>query len=124
MLLANMKQYILYIGGTLLVVGALLPLFAPQIAPWIYAIGALLFTPIQIMDRYEGRNLIIRHLRRQQIIGALLLVVSAAMMFMAVYQIPPCRGGEWKITLFIAMVFEVYTVFRIDKETSKEANKK
>lgn len=115
-----MKQLLLYIGGTLLVVGVILPLFAPIIAPWIYGLGALLFAPLQILDRYEGRNLIIRHLRRQQILGALLLVVSAAMMFMSVYQIPPCRGGEWKIVLFIAMVFEVYTVFRIEAESKKE----
>lgn len=116
-----MKQYALYIGGILLVVGALLPLFLPNIAPYIFAIGALLFTPAQMLDRYEGRNLIIRRLRRQQVIGALLFIVTAAMMIMEHLQLRPFRGGEWKIALLIAVFIEIYTLFRIDNELKRES---
>ena len=115
-----MKQYALYIGGILLVVGAILPLFLPNIAPYIFAIGALLFTPAQMLDRYEGHNLIIRRLRRQQVIGSLLFIVTAAMMIMEHLQLRPFRGGEWKIALLIAVFIEVYTLFRIDNELKRE----
>ena len=109
-----------YIGGTLLLLGAVLPLFFPAVAPWVFGIGALFFAYGQISDGYDGRNLVIRRLRRQQIGGALLLVVTAMMMFMQHYAIPPFRGGEWKIALLIAVVLELYTVFRIDAEEKKE----
>ena len=115
-----MKQIAFYIGGAALVVGALLPLFLPAVAPYVFALGALLFAPAQMADRYEGRNRIIRHLRRQQVVGALTLLLTAAMMFMELWQIKPFRGGEWKIMLLIAVVFEVYTIFRIDAELKKD----
>lgn len=115
-----MKQFALYAGGILLVAGALLPLFLPTVAPYLFALGALLFAPAQIADRYEGRNIIIRRLRRQQVMGALLLVVTAALMFMSAYHWSPFRGGEWKIALLIAVFLELYTTLRIDAEVKKE----
>lgn len=115
-----MKKTLFYTGGTLLTIGAILPIFLPSVAPWVFAIGALLFTYVQTTDGYEGHNLIIRRLRRQQIGGALLLIVTAMMMFMQRFAIPPFRGGEWKIALMIAVVLELYTVFRIEAEEKKE----
>ena len=41
-------------------------------------------------------------------------------MFTAQYGIPPFRGSEWKITLMIAAVLEVYSIFRIDHEENKQ----
>lgn len=52
--------------------------------------------------------------------GALLLVVTAALMFMSAYHWPPFRGGEWKIALLIAVFLELYTTLRIDAEVKKE----
>lgn len=107
-------------GGVLLVVGAVLPLFAPAVAPYVFAAGALSFCYVQMTDRYEGSNLIIRRLRRQQMLGALLLLVTAALMFTSLYGIPPFRGSEWKVTLMIAAVLELYSIFRIDCEEKRE----
>lgn len=115
-----MKKILFYLGGTLLVVGAVLPTLLPAAAPWTLALGALLFAPIQIMERYEGRNVIIRHLRRQQILGALLLVVAAMLLFCSHFEIKPFRGNEWMIALVIATILEVYTAFRIGAEEEKE----
>ncbi len=114
------KQTLYYIGGLLLVVGAVLPLFFPAVAPYVFAVGALLFAPVQMADRYEGRNIVIRRLRRQQVMGAFLLLVTAVLMFMQLYQLRPFRGSEWKIFLAIAVFLELYTVFRIDFEEKKE----
>lgn len=116
-----MLRTILYrLGGALLVIGAVLPLFSATAAAYTFALGAVLFSPIQMSDRYEGSNLIVRRLRRQQMLGALLLLVTAALMLTSLYQVPPFRGGEWRITLIIATVLEVYAIFRIDHEERKE----
>lgn len=115
-----LKTQLYRLGGLLLIVGAVLPLFAPGLAPWVFGAGALLFCPIQMNDRYEGSNLIIRRLRRQQMLGALLLLISAALMFTSYYRIPPFRGSEWKMTLLIAAVLELYAVFRIAHEEKAE----
>lgn len=100
-----------------------MPLFLPSIAPYVFAAGALCFCPIQMSDRYEGSNIIIRRLRRQQMLGSLLLLITAVLMFTSLYGIPPFRGSEWKITLMIAAVLEVYAIFRIDHEENREKRK-
>lgn len=114
------KRLCYCLGGILLFVGAVLPIFASSdLTPYVFSLGALLIAPIQMMDRYEGQNLIIRRLRRQQVMGALMLLVTGALMFCQQYGIPPFRGSEWKITLMIAAVLELYAVFRIDYEEKK-----
>lgn len=100
-------------------VGAALPVFAPYVAVWLFSIGAALFGGLQMSSRYNGDSLVLRRLFLQQKLGAFLLFVSSALMFTSVYQIPPFRDGEWKITLCIAAVLEVYAIFRIDHEERK-----
>ena len=115
-----MFQTILYrIGGGLIVLGSLLPLFAPTAAPFVFALGALLFGCIQIADRYDGKNFIIKRLRRQQVMGALLLIVTGYLMISSYFQWTPFRGSEWKVTLMIAAILELYTIFRIDYESKR-----
>ncbi len=114
-----MRSFIYGLGGILLVVGAASPMFIPQYAPYVFTVGALLFSSVQLADRYEGGNLIIRRLRRQQMFGALLLLVTAALMLCSHFSIAPFRGREWGITLLIAAVLEVYTSFRISHEEEK-----
>lgn len=120
----TLKQTLYYIGGVCIVLGALLPAFAPSIAPYVFGIGAFIFAPIQMLDRYEGSNLDIRRLRRQQVLGAFLLVVSAMLLFCRTYGIAPFRGNEWMIALLIATVLEAYSVFRIDHIEKKENNRR
>lgn len=115
-----MKQTLLYrLGGSLMVIGSILPLFTSSVAPFVFAAGALLFGYTQIADRYEGKNFVIRRLRRQQVMGALLLIVTAYLMLSAHFQWSPFRGHEWQVTLMIAAFLELYTTFRIDHESKK-----
>ncbi len=114
-----LRNLLFRIGGLLLVLGALLPLFIPTVAPYIFALGALLFSYVQFTEDHRDDTLTIRRLVRQQMLGALLLLVTAALMFTSLYGLPPFRASEWKITLLIATVLELYTVFRIDSEMKK-----
>ncbi len=112
----NKTQVFIYnLGGLLVVAGALLYL-VPELqvyAPYVFSIGAVGFASMQLLARYDGKSIIVRRLRRQQIIGALLLVVTGGVMYMNLHNIAPFRGTEWMIFLMIAAVLQLYTAFRL-----------
>ena len=102
------------VGAVLLLVGAMLQITHWALSPYIYTLGAVLFAYVQVvMNRYEGKNLIIRRLRRQQIIGAALLVFAGVLMFTS-------KRNEWIVCLTIAAVLQLYTAYRIPSELEKE----
>ena len=102
------------VGAVLLLVGAMLQITHWALSPYIYTLGAVLFAYVQVvMSRYEGKNLIIRRLRRQQILAAVLLVFAGVLMFVT-------RHNEWVLCLTIAAILELYTAFRIPSELEKE----
>lgn len=104
------------VGAVALLLGAALQITQQAWAPYLYLIGAIMFAYVQVMSGYEGKNIIIRRLRRQQIIGATLLVVAGVMMIL-------WKRNEWVVCLTIAAVLEMYTAFRIPQEEEKEKNK-
>lgn len=104
------------VGAVALLLGAALQITQLAWAPYLYLIGAIMFAYVQVMSGYEGKNIIIRRLRRQQIIGATLLVVAGVMMIL-------WKRNEWVVCLTIAGVLEMYTAFRIPQEEEKEKNK-
>ncbi len=104
------------VGAVALLLGAALQITQLAWAPYLYLIGAIMFAYVQVMSGYEGKNIIIRRLRRQQIIGATLLVVAGVMMIL-------WKRNEWVVCLTIAAVLEMYTAFRIPQKEEKEKNK-
>ena len=101
------------VGAVLLLVGAMLQITRWELSPYIYTLGAVMFAYVQVMSRYEGKNLVVRRLRRQQIIGASLLVFAGVLMFVT-------RHNEWVLCLSVAAVIQLYTAFRIPSELEKE----
>ena len=106
-------QIIQGVGAVLLLVGAMLQITRWELSPIIYTIGAVMFAYVQVMSRYEGKNLIVRRLRRQQILGAVLLVFAGVLMFVT-------KHNEWVLCLTVAAILELYTAFRIPSELEKE----
>jgi hypothetical protein len=108
-----MKKYqslIFVIGAVLLLTGAASYITRWNLSPYLYSAGALVVAVIQILNRYQGKDLIVKRLYRQQIFGALFLVVTGVLMF----TLP--HGNEWMLTLTIAAVLELYTAFRLPQE--------
>lgn len=122
--LSRLQSLAFTLGGLLLLVGTLLPMVPTlaHYAPYVFSAGALLFGTLQLVQRYEGRSITVRRLRRQQMLGALLLMISACFMLVSAFRLFPLRGGEWKITLAVAAVLELYTAFRLPAELDKEKN--
>ena len=106
-------QVMQIVGAVLLLAGAMLQITRWELSPYIYTLGAVLFAYVQVMERYDGKNLIVRRLRRQQILGAVLLVFAGVLMFVT-------RHNEWVLCLSVAAVLELYTAFRIPSELEKE----
>ena len=107
------NEWIQMTGAVLALVGAALQITRWEFSPYIYIIGAVLFAYTQVMDRYDGKNLIVRRLRRQQILGAVLLVFAGVLMLVT-------HNNEWILCLTIAAVLELYTAFRIPNELQRE----
>ena len=101
------------VGAVLLFVGAMLQITRWELSPILYTVGAVMFAYVQVMSRYDGKNLIVRRLRRQQILGAVLLVFAGVLMFVT-------RHNEWVLCLSVAAVLQLYTAFRIPSELEKE----
>lgn len=101
------------VGAIMTLAGAAVFITGWAPAPYIYTIGAGMVALAQINTPYNGTNPNIRRLRRQQIIGAVLLVVTGALMFFT-------HRNEWIVCLTIAAVFELYAAFRIPQEEKKE----
>ena len=111
--MSKIYQIIQGVGAVLLLVGAMLQITRWELSPIIYTLGAVMFAYVQVMSRYEGKNLIVRRLRRQQILGAVLLVFAGVLMFVT-------KHNEWVLCLTIAAVLELYTAVRIPSELEKE----
>ena len=111
--MSKIYQIIQGVGAVLLLVGAMLQITRWELSPILYTIGAVMFAYVQVMSRYEGKNLIIRRLRRQQILGAVLLVFAGILMFVT-------KHNEWVLCLTVAAILELYTAFRIPSELEKE----
>lgn len=104
------------LGGVLMLAALAFPLFVESFTGHCavaFAVGALLFASMQMLTRYDGRDITVRQLRRQQIAGALFLIVTALLLLGKTFRIGPFRGDEWKLALAVAAIFEIYTAFRI-----------
>lgn len=112
----KIRSVVFILGGLLILAGAASFITGWIGSPIIYTVGAVFFAIPQLMDRYEGPNVIIRRLRRQQIFGALLLLMTSFFMFTG-------EHNEWVICLAIAAFLELYTSFRLSQEEEKEKKK-
>ena len=108
------------VGAVLMVVGAAIFILYPMASMYIYGIGTLMFTLMQVRAEYLGRDITIMRLRRQQLLGCCCLILALILMSMQLYQWGPCRRQEWVIALTIGCVLELYTSFRIPQELKKE----
>ncbi len=110
-----MKSFysILFIVGSLLVLlGAASYITRWSLSPYLYSLGALLVAFVQFITPSSCQTLVVKRLRRQQLLAALLLLLTGAFMFLT-------RGNEWIVSLTIAAIIELYTAIRIPQEESK-----
>lgn len=129
----NKWQSALFVAGALLmVVGAGSSLLKWALSPYVFAIGALAFASMQMLQSYEGNNFTVRRLRRIMLLSDVLFLVSAVLMFAGngnplhldwmtylqyVHQ-------KWVATLLLAAILQLYVTHRISHELEREAKKR
>ena len=111
--ISKLDNVIAICGAIILFVGLVLQFTKFEYAPYIYLAGAILVAWIQVKYGYDGKNLVIRRLRRQQLIGVMLLILSGVMMLL-------WHRNEWVICLSISAFLQLYTSFRIPQEEARE----
>ena len=79
--LSKVQSLVFVIGALLMVVGAGTSLLEWGSSPYIYSIGAIAFVSMQLQQRYEGPNFVIRRLRRIMIMSDICFLLAAVLMF-------------------------------------------
>ena len=129
--LNKVQTAIFLLGALLMVIGAGTSILAWGSAPYVFSVGALGFASMQMLQRYEGSNFVIRRLRRVQLLSdvffllsGLLMIASMGNVFGLSYVIyMDYIYNKWVITLLIAALLQLYSTHRISNELEKEAKK-
>ena len=127
--LSNVESILLLLGGLLMVVGSGASLFLQSWAPDVFAPGALLFVAMQLRQRYEGNNFVIRRLRRILIMSDVLFLVAALLMFanesnfLGIQYLSYIKyvHNNWIVALLVAAILQLYASHRIANELDKDA---
>ena len=122
--LNNIENVILLIGAVMMVVGSGANLFMQTWAPWVFAMGVIAFVLMQLKQRYEGSNIVVRRLRRMVIMSDMLLLLSALLMFANMGNLFGLDAliyikyvhNNWVVVLLVAAMLQLYTSHRISKE--------
>lgn len=120
------------LGGLLMVAGSGASLFLQSWAPYLFAPGAVLFAAVQMRQRYNGRNFVIRRLRRMVLVSDVLFLVAALLMlagqsnFLGLDYLSYIKyvHNNWIVVLLVAAILQLYTSHRIANELEKEAKKR
>lgn len=108
------SDIVAFSGALLLFAGLVMQFLKLECAPYVYLVGAVMFAYVQVVvTGYSGTNVIIRRLRRQQIVGASLLILTGVVMLL-------WHRNEWIVCLTVSAILELYTSFRIPQEEAKE----
>ena len=115
-----------------MVVGSGASLFLQSWAPYVYAPGALLFVAMQLRQRYEGSDFVIRRLRRIMILSDVLFLLAALLMFantsnfLGIQYLSYVKyvHNNWIVVLLVAAVLQLYASHRIAHELEKDAKKR
>ena len=139
--LNSLQNLIFLAGGALMVIGVALNFFDfQQVAACLFLLGAVCFGGMQMMQAYEGNNVVIRRLRRIMTLADVLFIVSGLLLLeqnlnflMPLFQKNGMQGmiyyaqyvvhNNWVLVLFVAALLELYTMHRISSELAEEAKK-
>ena len=128
--LNKVQNFIFLAGALVMVVGTIARVLMWKYAPYVFAVGALAFTSMQFLQRYEGTNFVIRRLRRMMLLSDFLFLLSALLMFASMGNVFGLSQidyityiyNKWVLTLLVAALLQLYSTHRIDRELTKETN--
>lgn len=119
-------QILALVGEVIVLIGAAIWITGWQFASVVFAVGALLFAIGRFASSPNVEGLTLRRLYAQRSFGTIILLVSAALMFVkpGFYYGMYVDKQIWLMPFIIFAVFEVYTTFRIPAVEKKEKQRK
>ena len=102
--LNKLQSIVFVLGAILMAVGAGLTIVQFPLAAWVYAVGAICFASMQMLQRYDGPNYVIRRLRRMMILSDVLFLVAGVLLF--------ANADSWKL-FFRAVANVTLTTFAL-----------
>ena len=101
----NKRLYDILFGlaAFFILTGAVINLYYPQYAPYIFSVGVALLIIVRINTMYKGNDFRLKRLQNMQIIATLLYIPAAYFMFV--------RGGVWVAVLAAAAVVGLVASF-------------
>jgi len=108
----NELNILFMVGSIFALIGAAVYVTHWEYAPYMFIIGAVTAAIAQIFSQPHVEKVTLKRLYRQQMFGALFLVLTGILMLYT-------HGNEWIICLLIAAILELYTAIRISQEEQK-----
>lgn len=112
---AKIKHIFFQISAILITVAAGLHIFQFNIAKYLMIVGAAGFAAIVFTSPYSGNSIKGKRIFNLQIFAAILIVVSAYLMF--------TNTGYWAVTLLVAALLTLYCSFMLPRVYKKELEK-
>ena len=129
--LNKVQTVVFLLGALLMVIGAGTTMLAWESAAYVFSVGALGFASMQMLQRYEGSNFVLRRLRWIQLVSDVFFLISGLLMIASKGNIFGLSYitymeyvyNKWVITLLVAAILQLYSTHRIGRELEKEAKK-
>ena len=130
--LSKWETMTILVGGLLMVIGSGAYVFMQSWAPYVFAVGSVLFVFIQIRQRYTGDSLAVRRLRHILLLSDVLFLLASFLMianqgnFLHLDFLTYIKyiHNNWVVVLLVAAILQLYASHRIANEMEKEAKKR
>jgi len=132
--LNKLQVILLLAGAVLMTIGACsyAVMWLQKVMCWVFLAGALLFIAMQVQQKYEGTNFVIRRLRRILFVSHAFFVVAALSMIDSQYHfLRPLFSSQsdyiiyaynkWVAFMLAGALIQLYTTHRISSELKKES---
>ena len=124
------EALLMLLGGLLMVTGAGAAVLLQPWAPWLFAPGAVLFSAMQMRQRYDGPNFVVRRLRRMVLLSDALFMAAALLLVLSknnflgipYFVYVKYVHNNWIIVLLVAAILQLYTSHRISHELEKDGS--
>ena len=117
--LTALENLLSRVGAITIISGLAVHLLSEVASLFLFGIGVLLFTLMQLRAEYLGTDFVLKRLRRQQLISCVLLYCSVICMVMQTFRLGMFQRNEWLVCLVISAIIQLYTAWRIPAELSK-----
>lgn len=121
------ENAIFLLGAIMMVIGSGACVFGMSWAPYVFGAGTMAYVLMQLKQKYEGKDLVLKRLRRMVIMSDVCLLLAAVLMFANMDNLfgfdtltyIKYIHNNWVVVLMVAAMLQLYTSHRISKELEK-----